>query len=188
VELAGKTATEDQVLSAGALTLYERNAPLGYSSDHVRQLFLILPYADSRGALGGMLSEPVLSLDKQPLAPFIRSQMMLLDVYAGQLSVKAISSILDSLYRVSLLMLADMEQHTSVMRVLQEVRLKSAKFRLENFAEERIDAIAYLCGFSSPVFSVSSLSCVLVCRQKHGGRLLLIDIHLPQQTSVRTDS
>ena len=49
---------------------------------------------------------------------------------------------------------AFLEQHTSVMRVLQEVHLKAARYRLENFAEERIDTIAYQCGFSSPsIFS-----------------------------------
>lgn len=207
VELTGRTSLETKVMTAGSLALYERDKPLHYNSGHVKQLFLILPYADARAALGGGLDELALSLDEQPLAPFIRSQMMLLDTHAAHLSSKAISSILDGLYNVSLLMLADigkergnriegsknyifsaakryieqnyaqvnlspdviavalrcsrsgldrafLEQHTSVMRVLQEVRLKSARYRLENFAEERIDSIAYLCGFSSPsIFS-----------------------------------
>lgn len=207
VQLSGRTLQESKVMTAGALALYERNKPLHYNSGHVKQLFLILPYADARAALGGGLDELALSLDEQPLAPFIRSQMMLLDAHAAHLSTKAISSILDGMYSVSLLMLADigkergiriegsknfifsaakryieqhyaqvnlspdaiavelrcsrsgldrafMEQHTSVMRVLQEIRLKSARYRLENYADERIDTIAYLCGFSSPsIFS-----------------------------------
>lgn len=207
VELTGRTQQESKVLTTGSLALYERNKPLHYNSGHVKQLFLILPYADARAALGGSLDELALSLDEQPLAPFIRSQMMLLDAHAAQLSSKAISSIMEGLYSVTLLMLADigkergsriegrknfiflaaknfieqhygqadmspdtiaielrcsrsgldrafMEQHTSVMRVLQEVRLKCARYRLENFADERIDTIAYLCGFSSPsIFS-----------------------------------
>ncbi|MFG1173399.1 helix-turn-helix domain-containing protein [Erwiniaceae bacterium CAU 1747] len=207
IELTGRTPLQTKVLTAGSLALYERDRPLHYNSGHVKQLFLILPYAYARAALGGGLDELALSLDDQPLSPFIRSQMMLLDAHAAHLSTKAISSILDGLYNVSLLMLADigrergnriegsknfifsaakryieqhyaqvnlspdaiavalrcsrsgldrafLEQHTSVMRVLQEVRLKSARYRLENYAEERIDTIAYLCGFSSPsIFS-----------------------------------
>lgn len=202
MELEGRTEQEKSVMTAGALALYERNTPFNYNGGDVRQLFLILPYTDARSALGGGLDERVLLLDEQPLAPFIRSQMMLLDLHAAQLSINALTSILEGLYRVSFLMLADigkgrgsriegrknfifsaakrfielhygqvnlspdviavelhcsrsgldrafMEQHTSVMRVLQEVRLKSARYRLENFAEERIDTIAWLCGFSS---------------------------------------
>lgn len=203
VRLTGKKITENKVMYAGSLGLYERCKPIIYDSNNVKQLYLILPYAKARAALGGGLGELVLPLDAHPLAPFIRSQMLLLDAHAARLTSKAIANILDGLHSMAILMLADigkqrgnytdkaknfiytaaqsyieqhyarmdltpdiialalrcsrssldracLEQHTSVMKLLHEVRLNAVRHKLENSAEERIETIAYQCGFSNP--------------------------------------
>lgn len=205
VKLTGRKVTENKDIFAGslALALYERNRPIIYDSNNVKQLYLILPYTQARAAFGGGLDELILPLDAHPLAPFIRSQMLLLDAHAARLATKAIASILDGLHSMAILMLADigkqrgnytdktktfiyiaaqsyieqhyarmdltpdiiakalhcsrssldracLEQRTSVMKLLHEVRLNAVRHKLENSAEERIETIAYQCGFSNP--------------------------------------
>lgn len=204
MELIGNKRTKHTRVVAGTLALYERDKPVHYHCDQVQQLYLLLPYAEARVALGGSLNELAVPLDAHPLAPFLRSQMLLLHTHAMRLTPQAIASVLDGLHSMSLLILADigkelgykavtlknllytsakhyLEQHysqrtltpdviasalccsrssldracaeqgTSIMKLIQDVRLNAARDRLESHINERIDTIAYLCGFSNSI-------------------------------------
>ncbi len=187
----------------GSLNLYETTTLVYTQEENTRYLYLILPYAEAKSALGGQLGEQIISLNAHPLMPFIKMQMLLLEQYGADLRLKGASTILDGLYNMSFVMLSEvgkalgyryegtknfffaaakryieqhyadlelapdaialalrcsrsaldracLEQQTSVMKVVQDVRLNAARHRLENYPEERIDTIAWLCGFSSP--------------------------------------
>lgn len=101
-----------QLLSPqGSLALYDTARPMLYRWSESNNLFLLLPRAAVIRTLGGALRDLSLPLDTLPLAPFLRSQMLLLGQQAGQLARHELAAMLDATVDMAMLLLAGAAAH-----------------------------------------------------------------------------
>lgn len=89
----------------GTLAIYDTTRPMRYRWSKGKDIFLLLPRSTVIRTLGGGLRDLSLPLDKLPLAPFLRSQMQLLDQQAGHLSRHELAAMLDATVDMAMLLL-----------------------------------------------------------------------------------
>lgn len=89
----------------GSLAIYDATRPMRYSWSRSRDIHLLLPRPAVLKSLGGDIAGLSLSLETAPLAPFLRSQMILLDRHGATLSRKELTAMLDSTVALAMLLL-----------------------------------------------------------------------------------
>lgn len=89
----------------GSLAIYNATRPMHYSWSRSKEIYLLLPRAAVLRGLPGGLKGLSLSLDASPLAPFLRSQMSLLDHHGAKLSRNELTAMLDSTIALAMLTL-----------------------------------------------------------------------------------
>ena len=105
-EVVGPKKGQSFQMPPGSLSLHDTTQPITKQWSGGRDLYLMLPYESASHVLGGKL-DGALSLDRHPLAPFLRSQMQLLASQAQHLDAQNVANVLDGLQQFALRTLAN---------------------------------------------------------------------------------
>jgi AraC family transcriptional activator of tynA and feaB len=94
-----------QTVTAGSLAIYDATQPMRYHWSAAREAYLMLPRQVVTRALGSEPRGGSLSLNAQPLAPFLRSQLAMLASHGATLEAHDLTNVLDATVNLALLML-----------------------------------------------------------------------------------
>ncbi|CAH1668705.1 MULTISPECIES: AraC family transcriptional regulator [unclassified Chelatococcus] len=99
------------IAESGSMALYDVARPMHYHWSKGKDLYLLLPRQAALEAIGGALDGLSLPLERQRLAPFLRTQMMSLEEHGHFLARNELASMLDATVETALLMLRGITQH-----------------------------------------------------------------------------
>ncbi|CAH1656037.1 AraC family transcriptional regulator [Hyphomicrobiales bacterium] len=93
------------IAESGSMALYDVVRPMHYRWSEGKDLYLLLPRQVALEAIGGALDDLSLPLERQRLAPFLRTQMMSLEAHGHCLARNELASMLDATVETALLLL-----------------------------------------------------------------------------------
>ncbi|WP_187371348.1 helix-turn-helix domain-containing protein [Methylobacterium oryzihabitans] len=141
---AGEVALEAddgrrQVAPEGSFALLDAAQPMRYHWSRSRHVYLLLPRAPALRHLGGRLPDLARPLDASPLAPFLRSQMTLLDRDGARLSRRELTAVLDGTLALATLLLEGLGDARAIEAEAAAAGLYAAALRHLDHNLHRID-------------------------------------------------
>lgn len=103
----------DLLAREGSLAIYDTTRPMRYRWGDSKDVYLLLPRNAVIRTLGFGLRDLSLPLEKLALAPFLRSQMLLLDQQAGKLARRELAAVLDATVEMAMLLLGSAAARTN---------------------------------------------------------------------------
>lgn len=150
--IAGRKKSAVAEVNPGMLIVHQRSDYYHYRCNDVKQLYILPVSNKMTSVFDGKLPAPVVSLEKHPLAAFMKAHMLLLDAQSAALAKKEMAIVVDGLHAMAAMVLADLarERGLSASSKLSHLYNAAGALIRQHYRQHDLcpDAITRLLGCS----------------------------------------